>query len=191
MTRFYLSIALFAAALALEPFVSGSAPLHVLVQLPLLAAAGFLPGHHLQAPRGVTGAALILAGVTAAIWMLPRTVDAALIFPGWALAKFVTLPLLLGLPLAIAWRGLGPLGRGVIKAQTISMLLFLAFLYTHAPVRLCNSYLVQDQIRLGAGFAWLALGLAVIWLVPPFLGASHSSTKDDTYELRAIRHQFR
>ncbi|WP_127751331.1 hypothetical protein [Parasedimentitalea marina] len=122
--------------------------------------------------------ALILALVTGMIWMLPRSIDAALIDPFWTIAKFITLPLFLGLPLVLAWGQMGPILKGFLKAQSISMLLFLAFLYTHSPVRLCNSYLEEDQIRLGLGFAYVALGLIVVWIAPVFVGTSETHEKD-------------
>jgi hypothetical protein len=48
------------------------------------------------------------------------------------------------------------------------MLGILAFLYTHAPTRLCNVYLLDDQRLLGERFLYLALALAVIWALPLF-----------------------
>jgi hypothetical protein len=48
------------------------------------------------------------------------------------------------------------------------MLGVLAFLYIHAPVRICNSYLVADQERLGFAFLMTAIGLAIAWAIPLF-----------------------
>jgi hypothetical protein len=85
-------------------------------------------------------------------------------------AKFTTLPLAAGLPLALAWPHTHRILRGLIKAEAISMLGILGFLYTHAPIRICNSYLVSDQIRLGFGFFWVAAGLSLVWSLPVFVG---------------------
>ena len=173
----------FASALCTQPFVAADPVTHVLVQMPLLALAGAtLPVRPL--PREVIGAAFVLALVTVAVWMLPRSVDAAL--TGWAghVAKFLTLPLLFGLPLALSWNRLGPVLRGFVKAQCISMLLLLAFLYTHAPLRICNSYLVSDQQRLGLGFAVAAIALALAWIVPAFVAPGQDTTKGNRYDLR-------
>jgi hypothetical protein len=46
------------------------------------------------------------------------------------------------------------------------MLAVMAFLYTHAPMRLCNAYLAEDQYRLGIGFLALAFAAAVAWIAP-------------------------
>ena len=158
------------AALAAQPFVASDPVVHVLVQMPALVAAGVALAVRLRLPGNLTGAALILALVTGAIWMLPRSVDAALITQGGLTAKFITLPLLCGAPLALSWPRLRPVLRGFLKAQAISMLLLLSFLYTHAPLRICNSYLVDDQQRLGMGFAYAAVVLTLIWLIPVFAG---------------------
>lgn len=145
---------------------------HVLVQLPALALAGVLTTPYLRLGQGDWNrggwACLLAAGFGIALWMLPRSVDAALADIRWEAAKFLTLPFLVGLPLAAGYARAHPLTRAVIKAQTISMLAVMAFLYTHAPMRLCNAYLAEDQYRLGIGFLALAFAAAAAWIAPLF-----------------------
>lgn len=148
---------------------------HVLVQLPLLGSAGVLAASALPVPRprGPWANALVLAALAAILfWMLPRWIDAALAAPFWEAAKFASLPVLAGAPLALGWGGAHPFLRGAVKANALSMLGVLAFLYTHAPIRICNSYLVADQERLGVGFLAAAFGLALAWALPLFLPAA-------------------
>ena len=152
---------------------------HVLVQLPMLALAGaLLP---LRAGLGAWNrggwAALLVAIFATAFWMLPRAIDGALTDPGLEAAKFVTLPLAVGLMLRIGRARAHPLLRGFLKAQALAMLGVLAFLYTHAPARLCNAYLIEDQARLGHGFLVVALGLAVIWILPLFFGQRNTRAR--------------
>ena len=174
----------FAFALGMQPFVGSDLVVHVLLQMPALVLAGAAFALNRAMPGHLVGALLILALVTGAIWMLPRSVDAALITQTGLVAKFVTLPLLCGAPLALSWPRIGPVLRGFLKAQTISMLLFLSFLYIHAPLRICNSYLIDDQQRLGQGFAYAAAVLALIWLVPVFARPKFSfSRKASFHEL--------
>lgn len=149
---------------------------HILLQLPLLALAGVLIAKAVverrdwrPSPWLEGGLPLILLALFAtAFWMLPRSIDAALVDPRMELAKFVTIPLLIGAPLAIGWPKAHPLLRGFLKAEAVSMLAVLAFLYTHAPVRICNAYLVDDQERLGFGFLMAAILLALLWAWPIF-----------------------
>lgn len=150
---------------------------HVLVQLPLLALAGALTAQTLKGLRrqphrswGEAALPLLLVAIfTTAFWMLPRSIDAALVDPLMQLAKFLTVPCLIGAPLSIGWERAHPLLRGFLKAQTISMLAVMAFLYTHAPIRICNAYLAVDQERLGFGFLFAAIICAILWTVPIFL----------------------
>ena len=155
---------------------------HVLLQLPLLALAGGMIAQALAQPKLRSkssdrsspawmkgGLPLILVAIfTIAYWMLPRSIDAALLDPEMELLKFITVPCLIGAPLAIGWGRAHPLLRGFLKAQTISMLAVMAFLYTHAPIRICNVYLVADQERLGVGFLIAAVTCALLWSLPIF-----------------------
>lgn len=145
---------------------------HVLVQLPLLAVAGALVADSFSIDGGAWNrggiTSILFALFAIAFWMLPRSIDAALTSPEVALAKFISIPLLVGAPLAMGWKRAHPLLRGFLKAQAISMLGILAFLYTHAPIRICNAYLRSDQERLGYGFLFAAFGLALLWIIPLF-----------------------
>lgn len=149
---------------------------HVLVQLAGLAAGGWLLGmavrEHLRRAmlivnsNGVNG---LLTGLFAmAFWMLPRTLDESLSDPTLEAAKFVTVPLLVGAPLAISWTRLNPVLRSLLKVKFISMLLFLGWLYVTAPDRLCTNYYQSDQILLGHLMIAIAGILAVAWALPWF-----------------------
>lgn len=150
---------------------------HVLIQLPALAIAGWIVAQALRDRMraferinhgGAVGA--LIALFTIVFWMLPRAIDAALDDSVTEALKFVSLPCLAGLPLALSWHRIHPLARGLLKANALSMLGVLAFLYTHAPVRICNNYLESDQERLGIGFLVAAIGLAIAWSLPLFTG---------------------
>ena len=85
--------------------------LHMLVQIPLLAGAGALMVIDLPATwrarlaswnrNGVSG--ILMAVAASSWWMAPRALDAALASPAMELAKFVSLPLFVGVPLALSW----------------------------------------------------------------------------------------
>ncbi len=167
----------------LRQVLEGHLVLHLLVQIPLLAAAGVLLGCALNFPEqfgarrqflaswhagGLSG--LLLALFTAAFWMLPRSLDAALAEPAMAAAKFVSLPLLLGLPLALSWPRLNSIARGFVWTNLVSMLGFLGWLYLAAPTRLCNFYLLDEQTLLGRALLGIGGTLAVWFTAKAFLG---------------------
>jgi hypothetical protein len=145
---------------------------HMLIQLPALAWAGWLLAAALSARirsdfftdlnRG-GWAGLLIALFTIFFWMLPRSIDGALASPAMEIAKFITIPLLVGAPLRWSWRRAHALLRGVLMCNAVSMCGVLAWLYTAAPIRVCNSYLVDDQQRLGLAFLLLSIGLALAW----------------------------
>lgn len=183
MTRLWAAFIAFGVAAALQPFAGADPVTHVALQMPMLVLAGTLAPVSWSLPREWVGPTFILALTTIAIWMLPRSVDAALTGWGAHFLKFATLPLCAGLPVALTWARIGPIARGVVKAQAVSMLLLLWFLYTHAPVRICNSYLVDDQRRLGVAFLAAAVGLSLFWLVPVFAGPRDNARKGSFNEL--------
>lgn len=172
----YLFLATPVARSALEASMST----HMLLQIPLLAAAGVLIARLLSARRqdallAVCGGAVpcvVLALFASSYWMLPRALDAALGDPLTEAAKFISLPLLVGLPLALAWGQLTAIGRGFVWTNFISMLAVLGWLYIAAPVRVCNNYLVDEQGSTG----WLMVKLAMLlfagWLGALFVGGT-------------------
>ena len=152
---------------------------HMLVQMPLLALAGFvaaaaLPPGRRSALHRLAGGSLPLAlaaMLASSYWMIPRALDAALVDPWAETAKFVTLPLFVGAPLALAWERLGSIGRGFVWTNFFSMLAVLGWLYIAAPVRVCNSYLVGEQAVAGWSMVYLAIALFIGWLSSLFVGA--------------------
>lgn len=143
----------------------------MLVQMPLLALTGgwlaqarpgwldrrLAPWNH----QGISG--LLLASLTGVVWMLPLALDAALDDPRVTLAKFLSLPLLIGAPVALSWPRAGFVVRGVVLLELTATAFRLGWLYLISPVRLCSNYLLDDQERLGR--LLLAVGLAVVLLL--------------------------
>lgn len=146
---------------------------HVVVQLPLLVLAGWLIGTALGTATGVRALlddwnaagipGLLTALFTALFWMLPRSLDQALVDPATELAKFASMALLIGLPLSLSWPRLPAILRGFVWAQLVSMLAILGWLYLDAPVRLCNSYLIGQQVMLGRVLLAISTAIALYW----------------------------
>jgi hypothetical protein len=169
----WLGLALW-VVLALPPVrhvLEATMTLQMLVQIPLLAVAGrwlapllmrrvvdVLSGWNRS---GITG--IVLVSLTGVLWMLPRMLDAALENPWVALAKFASVPLLIGIPLAISWPRAGFVVRGVWLVEIVAMTFRLGWLYLVSPVRLCSNYLLSDQQQLGK--IMLAVGVAICLLL--------------------------
>jgi hypothetical protein len=159
-------------------WLEGSMTGHMLLQIPLLAAVGFVASRLLpqrvQAGllAGAGGATpfVLIAFFASSYWMLPRALDGALASPLHEAAKFVSLPLLVGLPIGLAWMRLGLIARGFVWTNMFSMLLVLGWLYINAPVRVCNNYLVDQQEDAGWAMVKLAGLLFAGWLASLFVG---------------------
>lgn len=142
---------------------------HMLVQIPLLAIAGLLAAAALPAPwrariaewnrGGVSGT--LLALIASFWWMVPRALDWSLASPLMEATKFATLPLLVGAPLALSWSPLGGMGRAFVIANVLPMWATVGWLYIAAPVRVCNYYLVDQQVAAGVGLLCASIALAV------------------------------
>jgi len=156
--------------------------LHMLVQVPLLILAGLFAERAAE-PRltlsayeattsqrrswscneyGVPG--LLLVSLVGAAWMIPKTLDDALVDWRVAVFKYVGLPV-------CGWI----LGASVRRAPAVIKLFFLGnfcwmsaivgMIYLDHPQRLCNAYLLSDQEWAGHGLIALALALPLGWVV--------------------------
>lgn len=144
---------------------------HMLVQIPLLVVCGVAMAHRLlkQVPSltQVTAAyrwPLMLCAVwTLTVWMLPRLLDLAVESASVNTIKLLSLTLLAGLPIGLAWRSLGPVARGLLHVEALATVWRLGWLYAGSPLRLCTQYGLNDQVRLGQWM--LVLGCAYAgWL---------------------------
>jgi hypothetical protein len=150
---------------------------HVLVELPLLVVAGIifaLPLKPVSQPLlnwvnrgGICG--LITASFLLAFWMLPRWLDTSLGDPWVASAKYGSM-VLTGMILALSWPSAHVITRAVVKIEFLTMFFRLGWLYLISPERLCNNYLLTDQIWLGRGFLLVGLALTITWAYPILFG---------------------
>ena len=150
---------------------------HMLVQIPLLVVAGWL----LAPPGGVSGkiadgwdrhgiVGVLTANLVAAYWMLPRSLDDAIALAAVEAAKFISLPLLVGVALRCSWPRMPTLGRGFVVANAISMLGIAGWLYLAAPVRVCVYYLTDQQETVGRSLLYLAGAITASILCAAFIG---------------------
>ncbi len=151
---------------------------HMIVQVPLLIASGLVLAAVVRPhePRwfadadwlGIPGIVLVVFGTS--FWMLPRALDSAVGDPWMDAAKFLSLPLLVGLPLGLSWRRMPPLGRAFIWANFIPKLGAIGGLYLGAPVRLCAYYRLDQQATAGWMLIIIAIALGLSWFIVVFIG---------------------
>lgn len=145
---------------------------HMLVQFPLwLATGALLAGalspalvRHLRRwnANGLSG--LSLASITLAVLMVPRVLDLALYVPLIELAKLAAL-LAAGAALRLSWRPAGFTLQFFFLGGIVMMMAIVGMLYVDTPLRLCNAYLQDDQIRLGQWLTGSAAAIGVAWLL--------------------------
>jgi hypothetical protein len=159
--------------------------LHMAAQVPLLIVLGLLVAVSARdrEPRwfadadwlGIPGIVAVVLGTS--FWMLPRALDQAVSDPRADLIKFLSLPLLVGLPLGLSWRRMPPLGRAFIWANFIPKLGAIGGLYLGAPVRLCAYYRLDQQELAGWTLIAAALALGTTWFIAAFIGWTPSCAK--------------
>jgi len=172
---------------SVRAWLEGSMVLHMLVQLPLLAAIGYCLGalwHRLPDGRattrlrdrlqtcnagGITG--LIAASFVMVLWMLPRCLDLARLDPAVDTLKFVSVSAA-GLMVALSWPRLPVIARGVVHLEVIATFFRFGWGYLATEERLCLAYLAGDQQRAGELLLWLGLAYAVAVVWRPLFGAS-------------------
>ncbi|MEO6117962.1 MAG: hypothetical protein ABIP37_02705 [Methylotenera sp.] len=143
--------------------LASSMTFHMLVQIPALIIAGYLINKQLfpliTKPVSLMESLAFWLWIllTSMFWMLPISLDKALINPYWDVFKVTTL-LLSGMFLRPAFTGPKILTLFFI-GSTIMMLFFIGYFYQSSDLRLCNSYLIESQQTTGLGLIILAFGL--------------------------------
>ncbi|CAA7620916.1 Transmembrane protein [Candidatus Terasakiella magnetica] len=157
---------------------------HMLIQLPFLVLAGWLLIPAAAASCrfvviwdrfGIAG--ILTANLAAAYWMLPRSLDNAIALPVFEIAKFISLPLLVGVPLGCCWPRMPMLGKGFVMANVVSMLGIAGWLYLAAPVRVCVFYLSDQQEAVGRLLLCLAGAISLAVLFCAFVGFRPSAAR--------------
>jgi len=172
-------------ALFSQASLEASMALHMLVHIPLLAFTGVLLGrllHHLVQPvnapkkpwkaaryqwgrwnmEGVPG--MLFATATGMFWMIPKALDDVLLFPEMEIAKYLSV-LLAGILLYDGWQRSHNVVRLFFVGGFCWTSAVAGMLYQESTTRLCNFYLLDDQVIAGRGLVALAIALPSWWAV--------------------------
>ena len=144
---------------------------HMMLQFLLWMAAGALLAAALPArtralvarcnAHGIAG--LLGVALALAVLMVPRVLDLALLRPEVEGAKLAAL-LLAGAALRLSWRPAGLVLQFFFLGNVLPMMAVVGSLYVDSPLRLCNAYLLDDQVRLGQWLIGVAALIAAVWL---------------------------
>ena len=171
-------------------FLESSMVRHMLVQYPLLMLCGALLAGGLSAAladralvqevpasswnaHGMTG--LFGTALGLAVLMIPRVLDLALVNP-WVEFLKMTILVASGAAVYLSWRPAGWLVQGFFLGQVLPMMAVAGTLYESSPTRVCNAYLLDDQVLLGQLLVWIAAGTALAWLAALFRSLIRRST---------------
>ncbi|WP_226034806.1 hypothetical protein [Aquibacillus saliphilus] len=172
----YLFLALPPVANLLESIMI----VHMHMQMPLLIASGFLMGRFFQLkfPRffekwnsnGVPG--IILFIIVWSYWMIPRAMDEAITIQAVEIFKFISLPLLAGVPLRDSWKKLASVGKDITFVYFILMFLIMGWIYIGSESQVCNNYLLVEQKTVGFGSLAIAACIIIYLLQLIFIDQS-------------------
>ncbi|NYT80581.1 hypothetical protein H0A70_03585 [Alcaligenaceae bacterium] len=182
--RSYLIAAalLLATAWALDGVLTRTMALHMLVHIPMLIAVGawvalglFAMGLSKDKRSGPAFAAygkynehglpgLLLFSFIGAYWMIPRSLDDALLSAGSIGFKYAVL-IAAGMLLIDSLRRANAVIAVFFLGNFSWMTAIAGLLYQEYPVRLCNAYLLSDQEVAGRGLVAWAVLLPVAWFL--------------------------
>ncbi|MES2501276.1 MAG: hypothetical protein V4545_01630 [Pseudomonadota bacterium] len=168
--QLYASVLFLIAAIApsLPPFkylLASSMVIHMLIQIPALVLAGYwltAQNKPLNSALSLSLSCWLWILLASTFWMLPISLDKALISSNWDIFKIITL-VLSGMLLKLAFAG--PKVLSLFFAGSSLMMLFsVGHFYQDSESRLCNSYLLATQQTTGLGLMLLAAALLLFAL---------------------------
>ena len=171
-----LAISVVAIALSVPPLrvlIERSMVWHMAVQMPLLIVGGWWSTKavgHTRCSRavatwnryGLTGFSASLGII--AFWMLPLTIDRAVVSPRADAFKVLTL-FACGAMLQHSFKCTPAVLQLFFVGTVVSMMTWLGIYFATTDLRLCTVYLLQSQINAGGAIVGLGITFGCAWLV--------------------------
>jgi hypothetical protein len=88
---------------------------------------------------------------------------------------------LCGIALRLSWRSAGIIVQGFFLGNVLPMMAIAGSLYVDTPIRLCNQYRLNEQLRVGQSVMWFAGSVGALWLAR----TGWLFTREDSLDLRA------
>jgi branched-subunit amino acid transport protein AzlD len=156
---------------------------HMLLQLPLLVAAGWLLAGRARwmaraaviDQHGVTGLTALL--FISAYWMIPRALELSINAPLAEAGKFASL-LVLGALLPGSLKRANWIVQIFFLGNFSWMMAIAGIQYQNMPQQLCNAYLLDDQITTGVALVVASIAIAIAWCrrLAPFININAQKT---------------
>jgi hypothetical protein len=182
---------------ALREALEASMLLHMLVQAPLLLLCGAGLAGGLSAParerlarwnsHGLSGLFAVALGT--ALLMVPRLLDLAVADLGIDALKAAGL-LACGAALRLSWRPAGALVQGFFLGNVLPMTAAVGQLYQSSPLRLCNAYLLDDQVRLGEALVVGSIAIGAVWFGLLVAALVRSQPEEDALATQPLARSF-
>lgn len=144
---------------------------HMNIQIPLLIAVGVM----IQIPVSAFSQTLsrfnayglnsfIASQVILAFWMLPISIDRAIIHWEYDLAKMISL-ILCGWLIQVSFKKTTVVIEIFFVGYFLAMMLWVGFYYIQSDVRLCNVYSQESQQYAGGGLMFFAVVVSLVWII--------------------------
>jgi hypothetical protein len=182
---------------ALREALESSMLRHMLVQVPLLLLCGAglaggvagLARERLARWNSHGLAGLFAVALGTALLMVPRLLDLAVADLGIDALKAAGL-LACGAALRLSWRPAGALVQGFFLGNVLPMTAAVGQLYQSSPLRLCNAYLLDDQVRLGEALVVGSIAIGAVWFGLLVAALVRSQPEEDALATQPLATSF-
>lgn len=144
---------------------------HMDIQIPLLIAAGLISkipvsnfSQNLSRFNAYGLNSFIVSQVILVFWMLPISIDRAIIYWEYDLAKIISL-IVCGWLIQVSFKRTTVVIEIFFVGYFLAMMLWVSFYYIQSDIRLCNVYTQDSQQYAGGGLMAIAVALSLVWII--------------------------